>query len=316
VDVQVLDISRNRVYWVSSVGVLLSWQGFSHAAFSGRLTQVDVTGAFPPVLELAYIPYLYLAPLATLALFALVIHFADSKFHIHSVQEDNTVEKAIYSSIHYPIFGSINRSPRRYLVVRSSSTIPSGISEDVIRVTEVLGDGQLTYAKLSQETGFDLHAVHSAVELLRQQAPDSITVFRKEFGFKYETVHIDSMHVMMTDGRSVFTWQPAEISEVEPALVAGLFAAITSFAKEAVRSEQMLKTIDHGDVVLTIEYGQWVFAAVFANKGSAQLRRALRRFLNEFEEKHVENLPGWLGDMEPFEDDEKMAIAYFAELID
>ena len=42
-------------------------------------------------------------------------------------------------------------------------------------------------------------------------------------------------------------------SKVEPALVAGLFSAITSFAKEAVRSEQLLKTIDHGDVVLTIE---------------------------------------------------------------
>ncbi|MHA2495551.1 MAG: hypothetical protein ACXAEI_08680 [Candidatus Hodarchaeales archaeon] len=314
VDVLLLDTSRSRVYWVSSVGVLVGWRNTSYSAFSGRLTQVDVTGAFPPVLELAYVPYLYLAPLATLALFALVIHLADSKFHVYSAQAEQTVEKAVYSSVHFPIYGFIHRNPERYLVALKPTAIPAGAPEGVIQVANVLAEGEFTYGRLAEQTGLDLPAIHAAVEFLKQHAPANLAVYRKEYGFVFEIVHIDSVHVMMTDGRSVFTWQTGEEMKVEPALVAGLFAAITSFAKEAVHSEQMLKTIDHGDVVLTIEYGQWVFAAVFANKGSAPLRRALKVFLDEFESRHAEELPGWLGDMEPFENDAVFAKEKFADL--
>jgi hypothetical protein len=314
VDVGVLDISRSSVYWVSSVGVLVGWQNSSYSAFSGRLAQVDVTGKFPAILDLAYVPYLYLAPLATLVLFALVIHLADSKFHVHSVQSEQTVEKAVYSSIQFPIYGSIHQNPDRYLLALTSAEIPVNIPNDAVRVAEALKGDELTYTQLIEQTGLDLRAIHSGVEFLRSHLSDNLIVYRKEYGFVFEIVLIDSVHVMMTDGRSVFTWEAAEESRVEPALVAGLFAAITSFAKEAVHSEQMLKTIDHGDVVLTIEYGQWVFAAVFANKGSAPLRRALKTFLDEFETKHSDELDGWLGDMEPFEKDQAMAENTFKEL--
>ncbi|MFX0114613.1 MAG: hypothetical protein ACFFB3_08700 [Candidatus Hodarchaeota archaeon] len=316
VDVGILDISRSRVYWVSSIGVLVGWQNTSYSAFSGRLAQVDVTGQFPAVLDLAYIPYLYLAPLATLVLFALVIHLADSKFHVHSAQSEKTVEKAIYSSIQFPIYGSIHRNPERYLVTLNSAEMPTTIPNAAIQIAEALKGGEFTYAELIEQTGLDLRAIHSSVEFLKSHLSDNLVVYRKEYGFVFEIVLIDSVHVMMTDGRSVFTWQAGDESRVEPALVAGLFAAITSFAKEAVHSEQMLKTIDHGDVVLTIEYGQWVFSAVFANKGSAPLRRALKTFLDEFEAKHSEELDGWLGDMEPFEKDDILAEKIFGELTD
>ncbi|UCE12670.1 MAG: hypothetical protein JSV04_10810, partial [Candidatus Heimdallarchaeota archaeon] len=92
-------------------------------------------------------------------------------------------------------------------------------------------------------------------------------------------------------------------SQVEPALVAGLFSAITSFAKEAVRSEQLLKTIDHGDVVLTIEYAKWVFAAIFADSTSTELRKQLSEFLTDFETRHAKTLPTWLGDLDVFQGD-------------
>ncbi len=313
--VLLLDISRSQVYWVSSVGVLVNWRNFPYAGFSGRLTQVDVTGAFPPVLELAYIPFLYLAPLGTLALFALIIHFADSKFHVFALQKDQTIEKSVYSSIHYPNFRSIRNNPDRYLVIQKSKGIPLEIPENAVKVLDELKGGQFTFSVLAEQTSLDIRILHKSINTIKRLAPDAIDVYRKEYGFTYETVHIDSVHVMMTDGRSVFTWQPSGESLVEPALVAGLFAAITSFAKEAVHSEQMLKTIDHGDVVLTIEYGQWVFMAVFANKGSAQLRRSLKNFMVTFEEKHADELPGWLGDMEPFEKDQLIAEKAFEEIV-
>ena len=108
---------------------------------------------------------------------------------------------------------------------------------------------------------------------------------------------------MMVDGRSVFTHNFKDESTVEPALVAGLFSAITSFAKETVKSEKLLRTIDHGDVVLMIEYGQYVFSAIFADKNSVELRNKLASFVKEFEQIHDDELPNCLGDTSPFADD-------------
>ncbi|MHA2203523.1 MAG: hypothetical protein ACW991_07520, partial [Candidatus Hodarchaeales archaeon] len=130
-----------------------------------------------------------------------------------------------------------------------------------------------------------------------------LTILHREFSYSFEEVTIDSLHVMMLDGRAVLSHTFATESQVEPALVAGLFSAITSFAKEAVRSEQLLKTIDHGDVVLTIEYAKWVFAAIFADSTSTELRKKLSEFLTDFEERHVKTLPIWLGDLDVFKSD-------------
>jgi hypothetical protein len=111
---------------------------------------------------------------------------------------------------------------------------------------------------------------------------------------------------MMLDGRAVLAHTFGKESIVEPALVSGLFSAITSFAKEAVRSEQLLRTIDHGDVVLTIEYAKWVFAAIFADSTSTELRRKLTDFLANFEKRYSKVLPTWLGNLDVFEDEIKV----------
>ena len=127
-----------------------------------------------------------------------------------------------------------------------------------------------------------------------------ITLWHREFAYSFEEVDIDSLHVMMLDGRAVLSYTFGEESQVEPALVAGLFSAITSFAKEAVRSEQLLKTIDHGDVVLTIEYAKWVFAAIFADSTSTELRKKLSDYLGDFESRYSKTLPKWLGNLDLF----------------
>jgi hypothetical protein len=64
-----------------------------------------------------------------------------------------------------------------------------------------------------------------------------------------------------------------------------------------------LKTIDHGDVVLTIEYAKYVFAAIFADTTSTELRKKLSRFLTDFEKRHEKTLPMWLGDLDVFTGD-------------
>ncbi len=133
----------------------------------------------------------------------------------------------------------------------------------------------------------------------------------EEFGYSYEEVSLDSLHVMMIDGRSIFTFLFREESVVEPALVAGLFAAITSFAQEAVQSKELLRSIDHGDVFLTIEYGQNILAAVFSDKASSEIRRKLQQFVKEFEQRHGSELRDWLGDQSLFYKDVELVRKIF-----
>jgi len=165
--------------------------------------------------------------------------------------------------------------------------------------------GQMqTVAKLSQTLGLSISDIHEILDELTYDLElnfnQVIKLWHREFSYSFEEVTIDSLHVMMLDGRAVLSHTFGDESQVEPALVAGLFSAITSFAKEAVRSEQLLKTIDHGDVVLTIEYSKWVFAAIFADSTSTELRKILAEYLDEFEKKYSKILPKWLGDLDAF----------------
>lgn len=161
--------------------------------------------------------------------------------------------------------------------------------------------------ELTSKTGLTLAEIHRILDELTFdiEVPFNqlLTLLHREFSYSFEEVTIDSLHIMMLDGRAVLSHTFATESQVEPALVAGLFSAITSFAKEAVRSEQLLKTIDHGDVVLTIEYAKWVFAAIFADSTSTELRKKLNEFLTNFEAKHAKTLSTWLGDLDVFKGD-------------
>jgi hypothetical protein len=73
-----------------------------------------------------------------------------------------------------------------------------------------------------------------------------------------------------------------------------------------------LKTIDHGDVVLTIEYAKNVFAAIFADSTSTELRKKLTGFLTDFEKRHGKTLPMWLGDLDVFSGDIKLIEEVFS----
>ena len=173
-------------------------------------------------------------------------------------------------------------------------------------ILEFTGDTPISFAELSETMQTNLEDITNFFKFIDKtqfSREKPFTVIRREYGNEYEEANMDSLHIMMTDGRSVFTHSFQEESTVEPALVAGLFSAITSFAKEAVKAEKLLRTIDHGDVVLVIEYGRFVFAALFVDRNSIDLRNKLSQFLQEFETQHEEDLENWLGDTSTFAED-------------
>ncbi|MHA2246511.1 MAG: hypothetical protein ACXADY_16335 [Candidatus Hodarchaeales archaeon] len=273
-------------------------------------------GQFLGILSL---PYNIIHPFAITLTFGAIFFLTKRNFHVRT-QKSRIVgeEKVQYKSI----FSDMGRLPNLselkdksdIILVGTTPIDDSELKQKIDKAWLEMENGpQLRDAitgkieplnELSRESGLDLSEIHRILDELTfdLEVPFShvLTLLHREFSYSFEKVTIDSLHIMMLDGRAVLSHTFATESQVEPALVAGLFSAITSFAKEAVRSEQLLKTIDHGDVVLTIEYAEWVFAAIFADTTSVELRKKLSEFLTGFEKKHSKTLPIWLGDLDVF----------------
>jgi hypothetical protein len=268
------------------------------------------------------IPYNLLHPFAIILTYGTILFLAKRKFHIRTQKSDKEGEEKIqYKSV----FSDMGRLPNLNELMGKSDIIYIGapqnddpeINQRVEEAWLRIENGQQLrdaitgkmepFDGLTRKSGLSLNEIHQILDDLTfdLEIPFNqvLNILHREFSYFFEEVTIDSLHVMMLDGRAVLSHTFAAESQVEPALVAGLFSAITSFAKEAVRSEQLLKTIDHGDVVLTIEYAKWVFAAIFADSTSTELRRKLSDFLTSFEERHAKTLPIWLGDLDVFASD-------------
>ncbi|MFX0212176.1 MAG: hypothetical protein ACFFDT_39750, partial [Candidatus Hodarchaeota archaeon] len=273
-------------------------------------------------LGLLSIPYNLLHPFAIILTYGSILFLVRRKFHIRTLKSEIEGEEKIqYKSI----YSDIGRLPNLSELERKSDIILIGVTpvvnseinqkieeawaeiENGHQLREVITRGIEPFNELTKKSGLTSAEIHQILDDLTFDIDvpfnQVLTILHREFSYSFEEVTIDSLHIMMLDGRAVLAHTFAAESQVEPALVAGLFSAITSFAKEAVRSEQLLKTIDHGDVVLTIEYAKWVFAAIFADSTSTELRRKLSDFLVEFEERHAKILPTWLGDLEVFTGD-------------
>ena len=275
-------------------------------------------------LGLLSIPYNLLHPFVIILTYGTILFLMRRKFHTRTQKselegEEKIQYKSVYSEIgRLPNLNELERKSDIVLVgatpvdnpeinqkieeawmnIKNGQQLREAITREIEPLNELTRKSGLQPAeihKILDELTFDIDVPFNQI----------LTILHREFSYSFEEVTIDSLHVMMLDGRAVLSHTFAAESQVEPALVAGLFSAITSFAKEAVRSEQLLKTIDHGDVVLTIEYAKWVFAAIFADSTSTELRRKLSEFLSAFEQRHAKTLSMWLGDLDVFTGDIK-----------
>jgi hypothetical protein len=273
-------------------------------------------------LGLLSIPYNLLHPFAIILTYGSILFLLRRKFYVRTQKSELEGEEKIqYKSV----YSDMGRLPNLNELERKSDIILIGATQtDNPEITQKIEEAWFKiengkqlhdaitekiepFNELTRKSGLQSAEIHRILDQLTFDIDvpfnQVLTVLHREFSYSFEEVTIDSLHVMMLDGRAVLSHTFATESQVEPALVAGLFSAITSFAKEAVRSEQLLKTIDHGDVVLTIEYAKWVFAAIFADSTSTELRKKLSEFLISFEERHSKTLPTWLGDLDVFRND-------------
>ncbi len=313
--------------WLSSV-----WKEGTFNQFQfiiPQLIQIEVIwkGTGGQFLGYLSIPYNIFHPLAILMTYGAMLFLARRNFRVKTQSGEGKIQyKSIFSEVsHLP---SKNEMLRKADIIMVSAprigdaTLKMQIDEKLqnigngFQLYEAISGKEKSVEELNRETGLKVTQIQEILDELTfdLEVPlkQVLTILHKEFSYSFKEVTIDSLHVMMLDGRAVLSYTFAAESQVEPALVAGLFSAITSFAKEAVRSEQLLKTIDHGDVVLTIEYAKYVFAAIFADTTSTELRKKLSSFLTDFEKRHEKTLPMWLGDLDIFTGDIKVIEEVFS----
>ncbi|MFX1251562.1 MAG: hypothetical protein ACFFCZ_08130 [Promethearchaeota archaeon] len=285
-----------------------------------RLTNLIVGGNENILVIMRYIayPHVLFYPFFVILFFGAILSLFDVKFRVHSIHKDQIVERNIFSSTTLPVSDEVLSFPNTFLLAINKTEAEKRTFEQeslASVVCEILHEGPALISEIKDEIeGVGLEELYTELVKLTfedEQTEPLVSIYREEYGYAYEEAALDSLHVMMTDGRSVFAHDFGAESEVDPVLIAGLFSAITSFSREATRSEQFLRTIDHGDVVLIIEYGQWCFSAVIADRQTAVLRSKLRKFLDDFEERYKTVLPNWLGDLGAFEGSEALVEANF-----
>ena len=94
-------------------------------------------------------------------------------------------------------------------------------------------------------------------------------------------------------------------------LITSALSAVGSLIRESIHSEKRLKTIDHGDVKILIEYGENVNAAIISDKETPDIRKRLEDFLMVFERFYAKQLSQWAGDIRPFYGAYKLIEIYF-----
>jgi len=141
-----------------------------------------------------------------------------------------------------------------------------------------------------------------------------IEVLKQEFSYLYEKAEKQGLYIIYDDGRGIFDYNFAEDYNHDPGIISGMFSAITSFIKETTRSQELLKTIDHGDITILIEYGKRIFGALFIKgRQTPEVRSSLKELIGTFEAKYTDVLADWSGALIYFKEDNKLVERIFKE---
>jgi len=228
--------------------------------------------------------------------------------------DEKSVERKIFASEkHFLSYDDYNQDTIQYLITRNKKVTidtPEQDQEEVKNVLQALENDKLL-KDIKPEDSEQMKKLYYTLKYLF--STNQICIWSPEFSYIFEKVEKQGLYIIYTDGRGVYDYPFKKEVLQDPGLISGMFTAITSFIKETTKSTQLLKTIDHGDISILIEYGEFVFAALFVKGSSAEVRSQLKSFVKRFEAKHVGVLPDWSGMLAPFRDDNLLVEEVFKE---
>ncbi len=103
--------------------------------------------------------------------------------------------------------------------------------------------------------------------------------------------------------------------DVDSDLVGGFFSAIQQFMQDVlpIGDAQSIKSLDRGDFKLLIERGRKtdIFGIVISEKEDVQVRAKLIEIISEFENRYLEKLTNFTGDVEEFQEFKSFILSKF-----
>ncbi|MBD3354023.1 MAG: hypothetical protein GF364_21250 [Candidatus Lokiarchaeota archaeon] len=290
------------VQWIT--GKLVTTDVFSDSYLIYTLRTAFINANFGNnVFYYLALPYQYSRYITAFLFIGITFYYLNQEFFTKTIRRENFVYEVTYSTLDLlPTTQEfINNN---YLITSAEDvSIPETEREEIQELVKKCLKG-IPVSEL--KTGDIKEDKRRYTTLKYMTKKDWIKWWSPEFRFIFERAELDALYIMYSDGRDVFTYHFSDSQDADSALVAGMFSAITSFIKETTKSSDYLRSIDHGDSKIIIEYGDYVFGAIFADMQTSEIRSKLKQFVTEFEEIHEDVLKKWNGNTTPFLNDDTL----------
>ena len=299
-------------YWITGQTSYTTIFGFNFYTLRTAGLEADLRG----VLGILAVPYTYTRYIFNIIIWSLIIHYLRKEFKTKNLKVDEKhLEKLIFSSItDFISIDDYKKGEIQYLISKSEKVAPDAVMSEREEVQTLLNS--LEHDKLLNELipfeEKEKQRFYFTLKYLFNN--DFIDILKPEFSYIFERVEKQGLYIIYDDGRGVFDYSFVREVVHDPGLVSGMVSAITSFIKETTKSQDLLKTIDHGDITILLEYGKRIFGALFIKgKQTSEIRANLKEFVERFELKYKTVLEDWSGALVHFKEDHSMVEEIFQE---
>jgi len=300
-----------EIYWITGQSSFTSIFGFNFYTLRTAAFSVEA-GVF----NILAIPYQTTQYLFNIIFWSLVLFYMKKNFRAKSIAiDDKHLEKVIFSSItEFPTYDEYAKIKSRYLITRKEDIDLKKLASEREEVKSLLEklETEKMLEKLKPVEEKEMQRFYFTLKYLYNN--NLIDVLKQEFSYIFEKAEKQGLYIIYDDGRGIFDYNFSEAYSHDPGIVSGMFSAITSFIKETTKSQELLKTIDHGDVTILIEYGKRIFGALFIKgKQTTEVRSSLKELVSTFEAKYADVLADWSGALIYFKEDNKLVESIFKD---
>jgi len=300
------------MYWITGQSSFTTIFGFNFYTLRTAGFNADLIG----ILYILAIPYQTTHYIFNIIFWSLIAFYMPKSFRAKNISIDERhLEKAIFSTVtEFLSYDEYMKGKAQYLIIKREDVdlyILSDEREEIKSILASLETGKiLDEIKPTDEK--EIQRFYFTLKYLYNN--NLIDVLKQEFSYVFEKVVKQGLYIIYDDGRGIFDYNFTQDYNQDPGIVSGMFSAITSFIKETTKSQELLKTIDHGDITILLEYGKRIFGALFIKgKQSSEVRSNLRELVNKFETKYADALADWSGALIYFKDDHKLVEDIFKE---
>ncbi|NVM43877.1 MAG: hypothetical protein HWN79_03080 [Candidatus Lokiarchaeota archaeon] len=300
------------IYWITGQSSFTSIFGFRFYTLRTAVFDGELTG----VLNILAIPYQTTQYIFNIIFWSLVIFYMKKTFRVKNIAIDEKhLEKVIFSSIsEFPTYNEYTKIENNYLIIRREDIDLKDVAQEREEVKSLLEnlETEKMLDKLKPVEEKEMQRFYFTLKYLYSN--NLIDVLKQEFSYIYEKAEKQGLYIIYDDGRGIFDYNFSEEYSHDPGIVSGMFSAITSFIKETTKSQELLKTIDHGDITILIEYGTRIFGALFIKgKQTTEVRSSLKELVTTFEAKYADVLADWSGALIYFKEDNKLVESIFKD---